>query len=144
MKLHQIKLLFIGIVLSLFSLMMASCDVIEEPFDKDFDFTPDHNSPKILIEDFTGHLCVNCPKGAEKYHDLQMLYPDKILVVGIHGGGFAKPTIDDSPDAKYTNDFRTSVGNELIIKYNAESVGMPCALVCRKNYKNKKAMEYSY
>ena len=47
---------------------------------------------KVLIEDFTGQKCVNCPKATDEIHVLQETYgEDNIIAVGIHSGplGFA-------------------------------------------------------
>ena len=46
----------------------------------------------VLLEDFTGQRCVNCPKGTEIIEQLQQTYGDSAFIaVGIHGGplGFA-------------------------------------------------------
>jgi len=46
----------------------------------------------VLLEDFTGQRCVNCPKGTEVIEQLQETYGDSAFIaVGIHGGplGFA-------------------------------------------------------
>lgn len=40
----------------------------------------------VLLEDFTGQQCVNCPKGSEVIEQLQAAYPDNVIAVGIHGG----------------------------------------------------------
>ena len=40
----------------------------------------------ILLEDFTGQMCVNCPLGTEVIEQLQEAYDDRIIAVGIHGG----------------------------------------------------------
>lgn len=46
----------------------------------------------VLLEDFTGQSCVNCPEAAEVIHELQSLYGDDIVVaVGIYSGPFGKP-----------------------------------------------------
>ena len=45
----------------------------------------------VLLEDFTGQRCVNCPRGTEVIEQLQEEFGDKVIAVGIHGGplGFA-------------------------------------------------------
>ena len=46
----------------------------------------------VLLEDFTGQRCVNCPKGTEVIEQLQQTYGDSTFIaVSIHGGplGFA-------------------------------------------------------
>lgn len=40
----------------------------------------------VLLEDFTGQLCVNCPLGTEKIEQLLTEYGDHVVAVGIHGG----------------------------------------------------------
>ena len=40
----------------------------------------------VLLEDFTGQMCVNCPKGTEVIEQLQDDYAERIVAVGIHGG----------------------------------------------------------
>lgn len=45
----------------------------------------------ILIEDFTGQRCVNCPKGAQVIEQLQESeYGNCIIAVGIYSGPFGK------------------------------------------------------
>lgn len=44
----------------------------------------------VLVEDFTGQKCVNCPKAAELTHTLQQTYgADRVIAVAIHGGSLA-------------------------------------------------------
>lgn len=40
----------------------------------------------VLLEDFTGQKCVNCPFGAEVIEQLLQVYGDSVVAVGIHGG----------------------------------------------------------
>jgi thiol-disulfide isomerase/thioredoxin len=51
--------------------------------------TPCQTSRVVLVEEFTGIDCVNCPAGAEKLEILSSQNPGKIIVVGIHAGYFA-------------------------------------------------------
>lgn len=44
----------------------------------------------VLIEDFTGQRCVNCPNAADEIHSLQQEYGENaVIAVGIHGGPMA-------------------------------------------------------
>lgn len=44
----------------------------------------------VLIEDFTGQRCINCPNATAEIHALQQEYgEDVIIAVGIHGGPMA-------------------------------------------------------
>ncbi|PID88747.1 MAG: hypothetical protein CSB02_01135 [Bacteroidia bacterium] len=83
---------------------------------------------KVLIEDFTGHKCPNCPKGHEKLHKLIEAYGDtNVFGVSIHAGFYAKPK---KPPFDY--DFRTEAGNT----YNEtfQPPAYPSGLVNRKEY----------
>jgi len=45
----------------------------------------------VLIEDFTGQRCVNCPEATKVIHSLQEAYGDSnVVAVAIHSGFFAK------------------------------------------------------
>lgn len=46
---------------------------------------------RVLLEDFTGHTCPNCPSAAVTLHTLQDLYPDQIMAISIHTGWFGDP-----------------------------------------------------
>lgn len=45
----------------------------------------------VLLEDYTGQACVNCPKAHEKATELHELYPQNLIVVAIHAGMQALP-----------------------------------------------------
>ena len=42
---------------------------------------------KVLIQEFTGINCVNCPTGAAAVHEIQALYPGDVIAVSLHPGG---------------------------------------------------------
>ena len=42
----------------------------------------------ILIEDFTGQFCSNCPDAHQVISDLQTLYGEHVIAVAIHAGHF--------------------------------------------------------
>lgn len=45
----------------------------------------------VLIKDFTGVLCVNCPAAADYAHNLQhQLDADHIIIMGVHAGAMAQ------------------------------------------------------
>lgn len=82
---------------------------------------------KVLLEDYTGHFCSNCPAAHEVAHDLQDLYgEDNLIVVAIHSGFFA--WVQDAP---LDYDFQTEAGDEYFEYF---SVGVtPNGMVDRKN-----------
>ena len=47
----------------------------------------------VLIEDFTGQKCVNCPDATKVIEDLQQQYGESaVIAVALHGGGFGIST----------------------------------------------------
>lgn len=70
---------------------LVGCDNIEENerIVGPIEFEAQKN---ILIEDFTGQTCKNCPLAAEAIHYLQEMYGEShIIAVAIHGGFMAIP-----------------------------------------------------
>jgi thiol-disulfide isomerase/thioredoxin len=53
------------------------------------EITPCQTNRVVLVEEFTGIDCVNCPTGSEKLELISAQNPGKVLVVGIHAGFFA-------------------------------------------------------
>ena len=45
----------------------------------------------VLLEEFTGKGCTNCPKGSREIDNLLVQYPNNLVVVSIHAGFFANP-----------------------------------------------------
>jgi len=72
------------------TLMMAACDKVNVA-DRLIYVEPAASNKAVLIEDFTGQLCVNCPKAIEEIERLQKEYGDTaVIAVGIHSGPFGK------------------------------------------------------
>ncbi|MDK2909600.1 MAG: hypothetical protein PWR20_1167 [Bacteroidales bacterium] len=63
----------------------------------------------VLLEDYTGHKCVNCPEAAALAHQLSLAHPGQLVIIGVHAGYFATP--DGS--GNYTADYRTPEGTAL-------------------------------
>ena len=117
------------------SMLFFGCDRIESPYltlseteEVTVDFPDlDINSVyrKVLIEEFTGHRCLNCPTGHQKLEELHGLFGDTLVIVGIHAGALAAPNEGEG----YPYDFRTEVGNELAQEFNID--GIPAAIINR-------------
>lgn len=61
-------------------------------------YTPSGGSKTVLIKDFTGVRCVNCPEAATTAHELQhQLGEDRIFILGVHAGYQATP-VGSFPD----------------------------------------------
>ena len=81
-------------LLSICSMFLAACDYIapsEQLIEVEDIVAPPTPSPtsttrKVLLEDFTGQKCSNCPTAIEVIEELQEAYGDRLVAVGIHGG----------------------------------------------------------
>jgi len=106
-------LAFLG--LSIFVMtFFSSCEKVSPPYKEAYIPPVDTSTgsvQRVLIEDFTGARCGNCPKAHDKISELKDLYPGKIVAIAIHAGGFAVPFLP--PYTMYRTDFRTSVGRDL-------------------------------
>ena len=85
--------------LSLFLPLLFSCsDMI--PADERYEELPQVEAKRrILIEDFTGQFCSNCPEAHKVIHNLQQQYADGVIAVAIHAGNFG---IAEGRNAKIT------------------------------------------
>ncbi|GAB4295801.1 MAG: hypothetical protein Kow0068_20350 [Marinilabiliales bacterium] len=99
-----------------------ACNKIDEPFKKDngnnpIDTTSNQKDTvirKILIEDFTGHKCGNCPEAHDMLNSLHNTYGDQIISIGIHADYFAQP----DASGLFTADYRCQTGDELFAYFN--------------------------
>ena len=51
----------------------------------------------VLLNDYTGVRCVNCPAASELAHGLQEQYGDRLIVMSVHAGYLAQP-VGSFPD----------------------------------------------
>lgn len=78
----------------------------------------------ILLEEFTGISCGNCPQGHKVANALNMAQPESTFVIAVHAGSFSKP-VGDFPD------FRTDEGEQLVEEFGVEVLGYPSGTVNR-------------
>ena len=81
---------------------------------------PEAAKRTVLLEDFTGQRCVNCPKGTAVIHQLEEDYGDAVVAVGIYSGSFGKTV------AGKLLPLTTETGNKYFDhwKLNEQPVGM--------------------
>ena len=107
-----------------------SCEKIDPPYleltDKCVCDTLSVPIRKILLEEYTGHRCGNCPRAHEKAEELHSIYCDQIISVEIHAGFFAMPL------APFNADYRTTAGTGLDDYFEVSASGLPKGLVNRK------------
>lgn len=123
------------IYLSFILATLVACDKIEQ---EDFLIANDSEEEvvdtttfvkKVLIEDFTGHRCQNCPEASEEIHTLQQInaYTDKVIAIGIHSGFFS-----DLAPPNFTTDFTTDEGTTIHDFFGATSY--PTGMVNRRGF----------
>lgn len=118
MKYINTYLPFIALLLGL--LTFSSCD---DPIE--YNLIPSKTRERnILVEDFTGVRCPNCPKAADEIKNLESLFPDNIIAVTIHTGFFAVPYTE----SKYN--FRTPKGDQFE-QLMGQPVGYPTGALNR-------------
>lgn len=121
------KIFSILLVVALF----AGCDKIDGPYSE----KPQDNGGgtavrKVLIEDYTGQKCGNCPRAAEAIDAIKAIYGDKIVSMGVHVGYYATPNPQGS--AEFTYDFRTPMGDYWDNEFQNSAIGLPNGTVNRK------------
>lgn len=97
---------------------IAACDYIDQPFRNPGGGgtstangdTVIQTERAVLVEDFTGHQCKNCPKASKALKQLDSLYgPSKVVGLAIHAG----PANFTATSAEYPTDFTTADGDDL-------------------------------
>lgn len=102
------------------ALTLTACDEVGEG--ERFEPVDFEARKNVLIEDFTGQRCINCPLAAEALVSIQELYgSDHVIAVSIHGGDFAVSTPP--------NGLATPTGEEYVSNWSVES--FPSGLVDR-------------
>ena len=117
-------------------LIVTSCDVEEGPFINDYNsyVNPDK---KVLIEDFTGHLCPNCPDAARELDAIHDIYGNQIIGMALHvTKSFARPyPISQTPLFQY--DFRSKWGDDWDAFYKISDDGLPRGMINRIGYQDE-------
>jgi len=144
----MIKKIISGIYVMLAMLLLASCE--EEPPAINFDVpvpsidtayidnsvTEGPQLRNVLIEDFTGVNCPNCPRAQIKAKEIYNANPGRIVVVAIHPG---EPLFNElctpfnSPPHVSKYNFRTSYGKDILL-LNGNAQGLPAGAINRKKF----------
>jgi len=137
------KLKYIWFLLFSGCLWLTSCDVVDYkdavekrplvPVDTTADTIAEVIPPNnILIEDFTGHTCGNCPSAAREAKRIEKKYPGRVFIMGIHCSFFALPK--NYPNGSFKEDFRIPAGIALDSKFGVSSAGLPKGIVNRGRF----------
>lgn len=77
-----------GFAVAAAALQFAACSNIDEN-DRVRYVEPAEVKKHVLVEDFTGQSCVNCPRAAQEITKLQEQYGEEnVIAVGIYGGDY--------------------------------------------------------
>jgi hypothetical protein len=128
------------IILSLFAfcIIFTQCDKIEgNPIDGSLALNAEFDANgrelrKILLEDYTGQGCGNCPVAAVKSKELIEIFGNRIIPVAVHAGFFADPTFFN-----YAN-LSTEEGTVYDTEFGNSNAGNPNGLVNRIDNDNSK------
>lgn len=83
----RLRNLIYNLSLCVAGLMFVACNEISDD-DRFIYVEPADIAKRVLLEDFTGQRCVNCPAAAELIEQIQEEYgADNVIAVGIYGGG---------------------------------------------------------
>ena len=138
---------YFGLLILSFGILLNSCDVIDEPF-KDSISPIDtvglvqsdtiiQTQKAVLIEDFTGHRCKNCPKASKAINELDSLFDSQVIPLAIHAG----PSNFTGVNNEYPTDFTTEYGDDLATHFGISA--MPMGLVQRIDYPNSHQKTYT-
>lgn len=113
--------------------MINACDRVDLPYDGSSGPVTGSGTgiPRnVIVEDFTGFRCVNCPLATEALEQLEGVYGDQLIPVGIHMiDFFCEPQADPEHPGFFLTDFRTPDGQAY--ENTFEVFGIPVGTVNR-------------
>jgi len=126
------KALSISIFLTALLVFFIACDKVKNPrlvTQSNTGNTVTHQR-KVLVEDYTGHRCGNCPAAALVAEQLEKDNKGKVFVVAVHAGFFS------NTNASYPTSYTTTAGNEWdgASGFDVSKSGNPNGMVNRKAY----------
>ena len=117
---------------------ISGCDIVTIPYLKPPDTTKVDTTKytrKVILEEYTGHHCGNCPRASLLGDGLLSKYQKFIVPLKIHAGSFAIPNPKNAKN-DYSYDFRTPEGTELDNFFGISALGLPAGMVSRYGYSN--------
>ncbi|MES2837489.1 MAG: Omp28 family outer membrane lipoprotein [Bacteroidota bacterium] len=129
----------LSIILFFIAIITYSCDKIEGPFTelqpRDTTAVVDTTDSvtyirKVLVEDYTGHTCGNCPEAAISLDSILSRNKDKVVGMAIHAGFFA----EIKTTGLFTYDFRNADGDAIDAFFSNTSKGSPNGMVNRVDF----------
>lgn len=127
----------VALLFGLGTLVWTACDKVQDgemrelqqvvlPYDPDEDAPIIDSIKYVVLEEFTGVKCVNCPKAATIVHALQAQYKSQLIVVELH------PEKKESMTKPYTGDADLRSTDAQTYYEFWKEPSMPTALVNRQ------------
>lgn len=91
----------------------------------------------VLLENYSGVKCGNCPSANAKAEQIAALYPNNVVVLNIHAGFFA------TPNGTYTADLRTSAGDNWDNYFGISMAGNPNGMINRMDFSSNHIKNYT-
>lgn len=108
-------------------LLLTACDQEQNPYAEEPSFNscdPSFNDTlyndgafpnrKIILEDFTGQQCTNCPIASDVAKDITEMYPEDVILVALHSSG---PFSEPDPENGFPLDLNTETGNKILQQF---------------------------
>lgn len=103
----------------------SSCDKIGEN-ERYIDAKIPDVGRKVLVEEFTGQFCVNCPSGHAMLSNIKNVYGDKVITVSIHAGSLASDVAGyglKTPEGDtYANAFKVDAYPSIVVDHKGEVI----------------------
>ena len=143
--LHQKSINLKAGLLLMMTLLIYACDKIEQPYEQGLVDGPINGVEmksdsskilikKVLLEDYTGHKCGNCPKAIDTVDAIEAAYPERVITVSIHSGYYS--TYSSAPyKYNWVVESPTKPGyNALDEFFQISDQGNPNGMINRKDY----------
>lgn len=140
------KTIFNIVLYALFgAFLLQSCTKLSDPYYTVKSVYADTTKRSVLVEDYTGHMCPNCPPAAKMANSLQELYPGQVFAMAVHAGDFARPNDDPDYYPYLLADYNTPAGNawNSFSGFHIEEWGYPRGMVNRRTYSLKGGISLS-
>jgi hypothetical protein len=136
--------------------LLSSCDKVENPYPPLFvdidtnliegmtyqeykstlwgSFSTNNNvDVNVLIEDFTGHKCTNCPYAAVEARAIEEAFDHRVFVASIHAGPNGSTPFQGTAGALFSNDFTNPNGLQISSEISDGGfIGNPSGTINRK------------
>lgn len=123
-------------------ILWTACDKIDDPLkiveQRDYPLNPDDTLffvdsvyvqvKQTLLEDFTGHKCVNCPSAAKELHEMLIQFEPRLVSYTVHAGNFATP----DASGPFVTDLRSPLSERLFTDFGI--FANPIGLIDRIEY----------